>query len=208
MNITVFGASGKVGSKVVAKLLAQGHHVKAFVYSESHLQPQPHLIIIQGDVRKAEDVALALDGSEAVISALGSWGTKTKDILSSGMNVIAPEMEKLGIKRIVSLTGADARDSQDKPKILNKLSHFVLGLLAPKIMRDGEVHIARLRESNLDWTVLRSPVMKENGQLGYVLRDKPLLPWASIARDDVASALVELVTSQNYAHACPFIARK
>jgi len=35
MNIIVFGANGKVGTKVVAKLLDRGHNVTAFIYGKS-----------------------------------------------------------------------------------------------------------------------------------------------------------------------------
>ncbi len=207
MQITIFGANGKVGRKVVAKLLEQGHLVVAFVHSESRLTPNPHLNIIQGDVRSASDVSAALKGSDAVISTMGSWGTKSKDILEKGMEVIIPAMESAKIKRIISLTGGDARDKQDKPQILNTLSHFSLSLLAPKILRDGEKHIALLRASSLDWTVLRSPVMLKKLKPGFRIQSTPLKPWAVITRDDVANALVKLAVNNYFNKSSPFIAR-
>jgi putative NADH-flavin reductase len=87
MNITVFGAGGRVGCLVVGELLARHHTVTAVVQSVPRVKLDSVTYVI-GDVRNATDVERALQGSEAVISTLGSWGTPTKDILSSGMKVI------------------------------------------------------------------------------------------------------------------------
>jgi putative NADH-flavin reductase len=207
MQITVFGANGKVGSKVVEGLLKNGHVVVAVVYKNNGMKPHPNLKIQEGDVHLADSVAHALEGSTVVVSALGSWGTKTKDILTAGMTNIVPAMQEQGIHRIVSLTGADARDESDKPSPARSVFHAFLRCTAPRILRDGEQHIAILRASGLDWTVVRSPVMKEQGKRGYVLREAPLKPWDSIVRDDVAAAMVRLVEVGGFSQQSPFIKR-
>ena len=207
MQITVFGANGKVGSKIVDGLLRDGHQVVAFVYRNTGLSTHSNLVIIEGDVHSADDVAQALKGTEVVVSALGSWGTKTKDILTAGMTNIVPAMQEQHIRRIVSLTGADAWDATDKPSFVRSVFHLFLKCVAPKILRDGERHIAILRSSGLDWTVVRSPVMKEQGKRGYVLQDRPLMPWDTIARDDVADAMLQLVKTGEFSQQSPFIRR-
>ncbi len=207
MQITVFGANGKVGSKVVAGLLARGHSVKAFVHGTSTLEASTKLTVVQGDIRNAEDVRSAVKGSEVVVSALGSWGTKSKDILSAGMANIIPAMKAWNVKRVVSLTGADARDANDQSKILNTLSHFALSLFASKILQDGEKHIALLRSCGLNWSVLRSPMMRGNGKRGYQLTDKPIKPWETINRDDVAEAMIELALQTKVAKSAPYVTR-
>ncbi len=124
-QITVFGASGKVGRLVVAELLGRGHNVVAFVHSQKLTEKDfvrdsvhdakatKNIRIVQGDIYNAVQVAAALSGSQAVISVLGSWGTKRKDILCSAMRAIIPAMEQQHIQRIVSLTGHDARTEGD-----------------------------------------------------------------------------------------------
>lgn len=208
MQITVFGANGKVGSKVVSGLLENGHSVVGFVHKDNGAQSHPNLTIVEGDVHNPDDVARALDGSAVVVSALGSWGTKSKDILTGGMTNIVPAMKERRITRIVSLTGADAWDATDKPSFTRRLNHSLLGLFAPRILRDGERHMAILRESHLEWTVLRSPVMKEQGKRGFVLQNTPLKPWGTIMRDDVASAMVQLAQSKDYVQQSPYIRRQ
>lgn len=205
MLVVVFGANGKVGRRIVAQLLSEGHEVRAFTHSASKLAANPKLEIIQGDVRQATDVQAAIRGSEAVISALGSWGTKSKDILAAGMRSIIPAMESAGIQRIVSVTGAGARDSVDRPPLLDRLSRPFMLLVAPKVLRDGEQHIALLRASQLEWTVLRSPVMRNYGRRGYRLINTAPPAWATIRRDDVVSAMITLTTSVGHSKSAPFI---
>lgn len=208
MNIVAFGANGRVGSKIVARLLNDGHAVTAFIHGPSRLPEHENLQLVQGDIHKSEDVVKAVMGSEAVVSALGSWGTKSKDILTAGMQNIIPVMEAAGITRIVSLTGAGAEDNTDKPTAFDKATHALMNMAAPQILRDGEAHIELLRSSSLDWTVLRSPIMQEGSKSGYELVTTPPTPWATIKRDDVVTAMVNLVLGTDLAKSAPFIVRK
>ncbi len=207
MNVVVFGASGKVGQKVVAELLVRGNIVTAFVFGSSPFLDHINLKVIQGNVKNYDNVLQALKGSDVVISTLGSWGTKTKDILSAGMKNIIPAMEAENIKRIISLTGADAHASGDKVGIVNYLSRTLFGFIAGKVLKDGELHIHMLEDSNLEWTVLRSPVMNEKGHKKYLLSNKLPKPWATINRDAVATAMVDLIATKKWIQKTPIISR-
>lgn len=208
MHITVFGANGRVGSLVVAEALRRGHRVRAFTHRQSALAPHENLEIRQGDIYDASAVAAALDGAEAVISALGSWGTPKKDVLSAGMQAIVPAMTEQGIRRIISLTGHDARHSVDALGLIHRFSHFLLNILAPKILADGETHLQLLEASELDFTVVRSPVMNNLGDPeACQLTAKRPLPWATINRTSVAHTMVELVGTAEYTRQAPYIIR-
>ncbi len=50
MRITVFGANGKIGRIVVAKLLEEGHYVKAFVHGRNFFDSNPKLGVVIGGV--------------------------------------------------------------------------------------------------------------------------------------------------------------
>ena len=93
MRITIFGANGRVGHLVVEGAMDAGHDVTAFVHHESKFPKNTKLKVVQGDIHDAKDVARAVKGADVVISALGSWGTKRKDIVSSGMANIIPAMQ-------------------------------------------------------------------------------------------------------------------
>jgi len=206
MKIVIFGASGKVGQLVTAELLKRGHNVTACIYGSNPFAENEKLKIMSGDVHSLSDVEKAVNGNDVVVSTLGSWGTQTKDILSSAMTHIVPTMEKHKISRLVSLTGADARDKGDTPNLLQKCTHLLFGTLQPKIMADGEAHLQILRSSKLDWTVVRSPVMTSSGSYGdYRLRNRLPLPWAKINRLDVALAIADLAENHEFIHQSPVI---
>ncbi len=199
------GASGKVGRLVTTKALQRGHSVVAFVHHNKSFMSDPKLTVHQGDIHDAAAVAGSIIHSQAVISTLGSWGTSTKDIVASGMRSVIPAMQQQGINRIVSLTGTEAYDQTDTPNLLRKLAHSAASLGAGKILRDGETHIKLLRASNLDWTVLRSPVMTNRDSVSYRLTLTPLPPWQTISRQALAKAIIEQIEGPGYMHAAPFV---
>ncbi len=208
MQVTVFGASGKVGQLVVEELLAKKHQPVVFVHRHNPFEGNTMVKVVQGDIYSADDVARSLQGSDAVLSTLGSWGTKRKDVLSSAMRTIIPTMNDLGLYRIVSLTGADAPDiAVDRPTILQKLSQRLSGLLLGKIVKDGQTHINLLRASNLRWTVIRSPVMTNFGSNNYALRLKWPLPIRTITRRAVAQSIVDQLEADDFVRSAPTIFR-
>ena len=208
MKILVFGANGRVGQLVVRDALAAGHSVVAFVHGDHGFLETSGLEVRHGDIYSLEDVDAAIDGVDAVISALGSWGTQGKDILTSGMKNIIPSMQKYGVKRIVSLTGSDARVDGEDQGLVSSMFRAVLMIMAGKILNDGEEHMRLLSASNLDWTTVRSPVMNDRGDPAkYTLVTKKPSLLATINRASVAKALVDLVPTKDFLKQTPHIKR-
>lgn len=207
MTIAVFGASGKVGSLVTQKLLADGHHVRAFVHGSSPFKPRKSLEVIQGDIHLSDDVERALAGCHAVISCLGSWGTPSKDILTVAMHHIVPAMNAHKITRLVSLTGSGAALPGEKLPLIDRLNRALLLVAAGKILRDGEEHLRILSESNLDWTVLRSPVMTSGNETPFSLSGRAPSPLATIPRASVVTALVSQLSNYSHLKRAPHIHR-
>jgi uncharacterized protein YbjT (DUF2867 family) len=71
-HVAVFGATGKIGRHVVDQLLSAGHTVTAYVRNPSKLAiSHPNLTVVEGELDDRAGVARAVDGADAVISALG-----------------------------------------------------------------------------------------------------------------------------------------
>lgn len=207
MKITVFGASGKVGRLIVSRLLAEGHTVTVLIHRHNPFSPNDSLRTVSGSVDNLAAVADAVKGSDAVISTLGSWGTPTKTVVSTGTNSIVQAMQTSGVKRLITLTGASAFYSADQPNWLDRLTHSCLSIVAGRILRDGEAHLKTLEASQLEWTSLRSPVMTSARQSRYRL--SPQLPnlLAFVPRQAVAKALVDQLQDQMYFRQAPVIYR-
>jgi putative NADH-flavin reductase len=208
MKVTIFGANGRVGSLVVEEALSQGYEVVAFVHHSLPAITHQNLSVIQGDIYDPKVIESAIKGSDVVISALGSWHTKKKDILSIGMENILPAMKQLGVSRIITLTGADARAGGDKLSIIHKFSHVGINLTNGKIMKDSEKHISMLEASDLNWTIIRSPIMNEKCDAAkYQLTTKRPLPWQTINRHSVAKAMVAMIITDEFNRKAPYILR-
>lgn len=205
-SIVVFGANGRVGRLVVDELTARGYSVRAFVHGKPERSVEG-VDYVQGDVYEARDIDAVLNSADAVISCLGSWGTKNKDILTSGMTHIIPAMERSKISRIISLTGADAWTEAEKPSAVQKIMHGIFGLFAGKILRDGEQHMRLLAGSELTWTVLRSPVMNDRGSKSCKCTLDYPMPWTTINRRAVAQAVCDQLESNKYLRQSPFLHR-
>jgi putative NADH-flavin reductase len=204
MKVVVFGASGKVGKLVVNELLQRNYEVTAFVHSHNPLPKNPNLKIVRGSVYDSRAVLNTIKNQDVVISTLGSWGTKQQDVVSSGIENIIKSMEQMQIKRVVSLTGI-AHWQGDKPSIFDRLNRALLLIVAPKILKDGEKHIQLLAKSDLDWTVIRSPVMTSGDNFRYELNTKLAGLFASIPRRAVASAIIEQIKNNRFIANAPVI---
>lgn len=209
MRITILGASGNIGHRLTKALLDNGHEVTAFVHSNDLTGiSSEKLHIVKGDVHNPSDVQEAVAGSEMVVSTLGSWGSKTKDIVGTAIENAVPAMQASGIKRIVSLTGSAARVPGQIETFTEKTTRFLLSAIAKPILTDGEKSLRILSESKLDWTVIRSPAMSNKKSAEFKLSDKSSAPWARISRGAVVAALVELIEKGGFSEQAPFISSK
>lgn len=205
MHLVVFGASGKTGRIVVEEALADGHKVVAFVHSTNPFTEHQRLKVVKGDVKIEADVASALSGADSIISTLGSWGTKTKDIVSSGIEAIIPIMLANKQKRIITLTGSGAAWSEDRQNWLQKANHSLIKLLNSKVLNDGEKHIRLLQQSKLDWTVIRSPIMNSKTYQTYKLDYIEPAIYETISRRAVARCMVDQLKNPSYIRKAPHI---
>lgn len=208
MRVVVFGASGRVGTKVVQLLLANPQNVVvALVHSHNRFEHHDQLTVIQLDVHDQAAVRTTLQGADAVISCVSNWGSESGDVLTAAMRAIVPVMQELGIRRIVSLTGNAAFTPDDVPTAFQKANRAMLQRVAPKVLVDGEEHMKVLRESELDWTVIRSPVMNELGSTRYRLLRKLSGATATIHRQAVARAMVDQLQDGTWLRQAPVIWR-
>lgn len=207
MKVAVFGASGRVGRRVVDLLVAEGYDVVAVSRNYALDTPTEHVQVARLDVHDVEGVMQALTGVDGIVSVVSSWGSERGDVLSSAMRSIIPAMRAHKIHRIVSLTGNAAFTSNDKPTIAQKANRAMLHKIAPKVLEDGEEHIRLLQQSHLDWTVVRSPVMNNLGKDTYKLSAKLSSGAATINRQAVAKALVAQLQDGKWLRQTPTIWR-
>jgi putative NADH-flavin reductase len=207
MKIIVFGASGGLGLNILEQALAKDQLVTAFVRSPSKIGIQhPNLSVFQGDVLNAEAVENAIAKHEAVISVLGPTRPPVPHMMEIAANNIIAGMQKQGVKRIVSTTGAGVRQPEDQPKFIDHLIGFLLNLLAKEVVLDSAMNVKVIQDSGLDWTIVRFPRLMDGPHLGkyrvgYVGKDS----GTQISRADGADFVLKELTERKWLRQLPVV---
>ena len=108
MNIAIIGATGFVGAALVTEALQRGHTVTAIARNTSKLQQHERLLLRNADVTDTAQLAAALAGNDAVISAYNAgWNNPNiYDDFIRGSESIQAAVVQSGIKRFIVIGGA------------------------------------------------------------------------------------------------------
>ena len=164
MKVIVFGATGKTGLHVCRQAVEQGHQVTAFTRSVSKIDGlAPDLQVAQGDVTDAESVVAAVAGQDAAIITLGSNGLRDKTTLSVGTRNVVDGMMKHEVGRLVVLSAAGVGESWGQ---ISWLAKILFRTLLRNIYADHVAQEKLVRESSLDWTIVRAAILKDGPATG------------------------------------------
>jgi len=157
MKLVVFGATGNVGQRVVAEALRRGHEVVGVVRDPDAVQsPDKRVRLVKGDATKADDVARAARGADAVVSAISprpnARGLPVPS-LPANSRALIKGLRDAGVKRVLYVGGASSLEVAPG-KALADLPDF------PEIYREEAregreaLDIWRKEARGLDWTYL------------------------------------------------------
>ena len=201
MNLLIIGATGGTGRELVEQALSQGHTVTAFVRNPAKVKIEhERLTVVKGNILEYDSVENAVKGKDAVLSVLGHkrWLVKNT-ILSEGTKNIIQAMEKHGVKRLVCETALGIGDSRGKLGLYYTL--FVIPFLLYFYFKDKELQERYIRESNLDWTIVR-PGQLTNGRKRGVYRHGSHVGsrffTVRVSRADVADFMLKQLTDKSY----------
>ncbi len=207
MKIAIFGATGGVGKQLVQQALAAGHEVTAFVRDPAKLNFQhDYLRIVQGDVTDPEAIERAVNGVQAVISALNTSRDAKGSPITQGTQNILTAMRKYGVRRLVFSAAPSARDPQDSPDLRFKLMIGLVRLLARAGYEDMVGSAQAVRASDVDWTIVRLPFPTDDPKTGHVkvgyLNKES---GTRISRADAAEFMLKEVQEARYLREAPVI---
>jgi putative NADH-flavin reductase len=159
MRLVVLGATGPTGRRLTDQALAAGHQVTAVARRAESLAPRRGLTVVGADIADADAVDAAVDGSDAVLSALGAAPSRRPvTVYSVAARNIVAAMERHGVKRLV-VVSSSVTDPAWRPSgafffnhVLDPYVNRVIARTAHEDMRRME---ALIRASDLDWTIVR-----------------------------------------------------
>lgn len=207
MKLTIFGATGRTGQHVVEQALERGYEVTAFARSPQKLEAfRERIAIVDGDVQEAGAVEEAVAGADAVISVLGPTENTPDYQVTRGTRHMLDAMNQHSVDRLVISAGAGVGDPQDEPRLFNKLINIALKLFSRHVYEDMKRTVATVRDSDVDWTIVRVPMLTDDApkgevKVGYV--GKGMGP--RITRADMASFILDQVDDDAYLHQAPAI---
>jgi putative NADH-flavin reductase len=206
-QITIFGASGRSGLILTCLLLDKGYRVKALVRNPLKLSIEhPNLSVIKGNIGQKEAIGQAIEGSDVVVSVMGHVKGSKPLFQTMAMMDIMEIMKAKGRKRLVVLTGSGIEMPQDKRSLGNTLLTFLIMNVAPARFYDGVEQCKRIMASNLDYTIVRAPLLTMQKPKGiYKTGHLKLGFFSHISRHDVAGFICKIIEQQLFIKDAPQI---
>lgn len=200
MHLLIFGASGATGQQLVKQALQQGHRVTAFVRNPAALRLRhERLNVVRGNVGDEQAVKRAVKGHDVVLSALGANRPFTFDpVVVEGMATIINAMEAAGVQRLIYLSFLGVAESRSDAGWLTRY-------VAPNLLRTEiaghEAREALIRQSRLNWTIVRAPMLtngprKQTYRTGERLRSTAFA--LTLSRADVADFMLKQLSSNDF----------
>ncbi|MGJ4970193.1 NAD(P)-dependent oxidoreductase [Bradyrhizobium sp. SZCCHNS30571] len=206
-NILVLGATGGTGRLIVRDALARGHHVTALVRSPDKAGDLQGAQLIVGDARDEATLRKALKGQDVVISSLGTSLSPFREVttLSTSTRALVKAMEAENVARLVAITGIGAGDSRGHGGFV--YDRLILPLLLRNVYADKNRQEAIIRDSGLDWVIVRPAMLndKPGRQTVRALTDLTGFHGGTIARADVARFAVDQVSDDSFLRRSPLI---
>src|SRR5581483_2528084 len=149
LKVVLYGASGMIGSRILAELLNRGHQVTAVVRNPAKITASG-VRVLKGDVTEPESVAQTAKGADAAISAYGPPKGE-ESTLSASIHALLEGLPAIGIKRLIVVGGAGSLEAAPGVALVDAPGFPEAWRVIAMAHRDL---LPILKESNLDWTFL------------------------------------------------------
>lgn len=200
MKVALIGATGFVGSTILKELTQRHHQVTAVARNPQAVKEHHNVIAKKVNVLIEAEVAEAVKGHDAVISAYNA-GWSNPDLYNEflqGSGAIQEGVKRAGVKRLLVIGGAGSlyvAEGVQKVDTPDFPSEWKAGALAAR----DYLNIIK-KEQDLDWTFLSPAIEMHPGTSGVrkgqyrTGLDKPVYNEEGrsiISVEDVAVAIVD-----------------
>ena len=209
LRVLIIGATGGTGRQLVQQALQQGHEVTAFVRNPQRLKMEhANLRTFKGDVLDYASVESAMQGQNAVLSALGHkrlFGPTT--ILSRGTENIVRAMKNCGVPKLICESSLGVGDAAGRLGLLPTLS-FV-PLILPFYFWDRVRQETLIADNiDIDWVIVRPAALTNGPARGDYRHGFKVgsYVWPSrVSRADVADFMLRQLNDDSYVGTAPGI---
>lgn len=205
MKIALIGGTGFVGAALLEELLRRGHQVTALARHPSKFTARAGLTVVAADALQSAQVAHAVEGVDAVISAYNpGWKEPhIHDLFLQGTQAIVDGVKRSGVKRLLVVGGAGSLYVAPGVQLVDTPefpAEWKQGALAAREALNRIRH-----ETALDWTFVSPAVMLTPGERrgGFRLGGDDVLLDASgapagVSVADLAVAIVDEIETPRH----------
>ena len=194
MKLTILGATGATGTCLTGQALAAGHEVTAVVRDPARLAvpAHPRLRTVTADIMDPASITPAIAGADAVISAVGPRGTGPTTVI---VRSIIPAMEKTRTRRLLEVSGSIVADEGESPYMRYLFKPVARRTFLRHVCADMRRGEDQIRESNLDWTIVRPPALTGKPATGAYRTaiDRNLPHGITVSRADLAACMLAML---------------
>ena len=207
MKLTIVAATGGIGRLALEQALAAGHDVTAVVRNPNKLSRD--VSVVAADMLAPDQAALerSVKGADAVLSGLGPVSKSDDGVASKGTQAIVQAMKATGVRRIVAVSAAPVSTvpspGRPRPPMHDPGDGFLMrNLMSPLIKvalgrRYADLALMEdiLRDSGLDWTVVRPPRLTNKPPTGAyrTAYGRNVRRGLQISRADVAHLMLRVL---------------
>lgn len=193
MKVTLYGATGQIGRRVLEELLQRGHSVRAVVRDPAKLSARARLTVVPGDASDVAGIAAASKGADALVSAYGPGAEHPEKLLPITRNLIGGA-EQSGVPRFLFVGGAGSLEVAPGVTLIDS-GHLPEEWKGIAIAHRDALEIARA--SAINWTCFSPAAFIQPGERTGKFRlgaDRLLTDdrgESRISMEDFAIALVD-----------------
>ncbi|UXI66035.1 NAD(P)-dependent oxidoreductase [Tahibacter amnicola] len=217
MKIALIGATGFVGTAVLAELLNRDHQVTTLSRDAAKLAPRPGLVARSVDVYDPEAVTTAVRGHHAVVSAFNpGWNEpELYALFIKGAAAIERGVEAAGVERLLVVGGAGSLYVAPGVQLVDtpEFAQHVPANIVPGARAARDTLAAMQRNTKLNWTFISPPAFLVPGERTGSYRvggDQLLMAGeqpAGITVADLAVAIVDEIEQPKHVRARFTVAR-
>ena len=205
VRVTVFGATGGIGQRIIERALAEGHEVHALIRDPTKVLA-PGVSITVGDLTDGHAIARAVEGSYAVIWAVGASRNRLDQItlFETGARNLVAAMTRHGVGRLVALSGAGITVEGERKPLRGRLMSAFVGLIVRHVVESKRREYLVFRDSGLDWTLVRPPRVVQGGPTGRCVSGDALV-GGKVTQGDLAEFMVGQLADRSYIRTAPYV---
>jgi uncharacterized protein len=187
MKVALIGATGNVGTRLLAELASRGHAVTAIARHPEKVPSKPGVAAKRGDISDKVGLAALLAGHDAVISAVRFADTDARALIDT--------VKAARVPRYLIVGGAGSLEVAPGQKLID--TPAFPAAYKPEASKGGAFLDLLRGEKELDWTFLSPSALIQAGQRTAKFRlggDQLLTDSkgsSSISYEDYAVALVD-----------------